>query len=128
MKLLNVAVLAPLLLCASCSGLGPAAKADAWRKVELDLAQLDADGLRGPPDGKVAVSYEVRIPNTAACRDQVKAIDPTVEFMPGARGRIGASPQECLCIGSTNQARYREVLQNLAGLPWVDRIIECYFE
>ncbi len=32
------------------------------QKVELDLARLDADGLRGPPDGKVSVSYEFCIP------------------------------------------------------------------
>jgi hypothetical protein len=62
---------------------------EAKKIVELDLAQLDKDGLRGPPDGKVAVSYEFSIPNTNACKAEVKAIDPTIQFMPGSRGRIG---------------------------------------
>ena len=98
------------------------------RKVEFDLAQLDAEGLRGPADGKVAVSYEFCIPNTDECKARVKAIDPTVQFMPGSRGRIGAGKQECLCIGSTHQKNFRQVLQALANLPYVARIIECHFE
>jgi len=98
------------------------------RKIELDLAVLDSDGLRGPPDGKVAVSYEFSIPNTDACRAEVKAIDRTVQFMAGSRGRIGAGEGECLCIGSTHQERFREVLHALAELPYIERIIECHFE
>ena len=58
--------------------------------IEIDLAAIDTDGLRGPPDGKVAVAYEFVIPDTAAARRRVLAIDPAVEFMPGSRGRIGA--------------------------------------
>jgi len=121
-------LLTSLLLCASCAAPKGAVKPDIRRKIELDLSRLDADGLRGPADGKVAVSYEFRIPNTDACKAQVKAIDPTVQFMPGSRGRIGAGKRECLCIGSTHQKRFREVLHALAELPYVDRIIECHFE
>ena len=117
-----------LLLCMSCAGPRRAATLDASRKIEIDVTHLDADGLRGPPDGKVAVAYEFSIPNTDACREQVKSIDRTVQFMPGSRGRIGANVQECLCIGSTHQKHFREVLQALAQLPYVDRIIECHFE
>jgi len=101
---------------------------DPWRKVELDLPQLDKDGLRGPPDGKVAVSYEFCIPNTVECKEEVKGIDASVEFMPGSRGRLGAGKDECLCVGSTHQPNHREVLQRLAALPYVKRIIECHFE
>ena len=98
------------------------------RKIELDLTALDKDGLRGPPDGKVAVSYEFCIPDTPACQAEVRAIDPTVQFMPGARGRAGVREGECLCIGSTHQKNVRDVLQRLAGLPYVARIRECHFE
>lgn len=101
---------------------------DPWRKVELDLQQLDKDGLRGPPDGKVAVSYEFCIPNTPECTEEVKGIDASVEFSPGSRGRIGAGTNECLCVGSTHQPNHREVLGRLAALPYVKRIIECHFE
>jgi len=121
-------LVASLALFASCAAPESAVKPDARPKIEVDLSRLDADGLRGPADGKVAVSYEFRIPNTEACKAQVKAIDSTVQFMPGSRGRIGAGKGECLCIGSTHQRRFREVLHALAELPYVDRIIECHFE
>jgi hypothetical protein len=98
-----------------------------WQKVELDLTQLDKDGLRGPSDGKVAVSYEFCIPNTETCKAEVKAIDPTIQFMPGSRGRIGAGKDECLCIGTTRKD-YRDILNHLAELQYVKRIIECHFE
>jgi hypothetical protein len=105
---------------------GPAT--DPWRKVGVDLQSIDPDGLRGPADGKVAVSYEFAIPNTEACRAQVRAVDPTVQFMPGSQGRVRSPGTGCLCIGSTHQPNYREVLRRLAELPYVERIIECHFE
>jgi hypothetical protein len=104
------------------------AEDDPWRKIELDLNRLDADGLRGPSDGKIAVAYEFCIPNTDACKAEVKAIDGTVRFMAGSRGRIGASAGECLCIGSTHQKDFRGVLRRLAELAYVKRIIECHYE
>jgi len=100
---------------------------EAKKTVELDLTRLDKDGLRGPPDGKVAVSYEFCIPNTDTCKAEVKAIDPTIQLMPGSRGRIGASKDECLCIGTTRKD-YRDVLNRLAKLQYIKRIIECHFE
>lgn len=99
-----------------------------WKKVEIDLGKIDAAGLRGPADGKVAVAYEFSIPDTEEARRQVTAIDKTVQFMPGSRGRIGAQPGECLCIGSTHQPEYRQVLFQLASLPFIKRIIVCDFE
>jgi hypothetical protein len=96
-------------------------------KIELDLTKLDAKGLRGPPNGKVSVSYEFCIPNTAKCKAAVKAIDPKVRFMPGSRGRIGAGKNECLCVGET-RADFRTVLKRLADLPYIKRIIECHWE
>jgi len=116
-----------LLVCASCSKDRAATSSDHWRKVELNLMQLDHDGLRGPPDGKVSVSYEFCIPNTGQCKAEVKAIDPSIQFMPGSPGRIGAGKDECLCVGATRKG-YLEVLKRLTELPYVKRIIECHFE
>jgi hypothetical protein len=127
MRFFRALLLTGLLLPVSCVNT-KAPGDDAWRKVELDLAQLDADGLRGSAEGKVAVSYEFRIPDTDRCRTKVKAIDRTVRFMPGAQGRVGAGGQFCLCIGSTHQENYRSVLRSLAELPFVERIIECHYE
>lgn len=120
-------LLGVLVLCASCAGVPPAASSDAWRKGELNLNQLDENGLRGPSNGKVSVAYEFCIPNRERCKAEVKAIDRTVQFMPGSPGRIGAGRNECLCIGATNKD-YRDVLRRLAELPYVNRIFECHFE
>ena len=128
MRQLNIALFVLLLYCVSCVQTKPSITPAPWQKIEFDLAQLDADGLRGPADGKVAVAYEFCIPNTDACKAQVKAIDNTVQFMPESRGRIGANKQECLCVGSTHQKRSRQVLHVLANLSYVRRIIECHFE
>jgi len=107
---------------------GVVAVKPAQSKLELDLTTIDAAGLRGPADGKVAVSYEFSIPDRPECRDAVVRIDHTLELMPGARGRIGSGPGEILCIGSTHQPNYAAVLESLAALPYVARIIECHHE
>lgn len=100
---------------------------NALQKVEIDLSVLDTNGLRGPSDGKVSVAYEFCIPNTDKCKGEVRAIDRTVKFSPGSRGRIGSSKDQCLCIGHTRKD-FRKVLQLLANLSYVERIIECHFE
>lgn len=122
----RLVLILPAIL-AGCSAPQPA-PLDPRAKIEFDLEALDADGLRGPPDGKVAVDYEFAIPDTAAAREEVSRIDPSVAFMAGSRGRIGAKPGECLCLGSTHQPRHREILLALARLPEIGRIIECHHE
>ncbi len=121
-----------LFVCLCLGGLYFALKrpveVDTTRKIEFDLDQLDADGLRGPPDGKTALSYEFGIPNQEECKTQVSDIDQTVQFMPGSRGRTVRGENQCLCIGSTHQKSYREVLLTLARLPFIERIIICDFE
>jgi hypothetical protein len=101
---------------------------DPGHKVNFDVDSLDTNGLRGPPNVKVAVAYEFCIPDTAEARQEVAAIDPTVEFMAGSPGRIGCGTDECLCVGSTHQAEHREVLEGLAELPYVEKIDEAVFE
>ncbi len=120
-------IVLPALFLAGCGQPGLAAN-NPRAKIEFDLDSLDADGLRGPPGGQVAVDYEFSIPNTPEDRAAVKRIDASVEFMPGSRGRIGAQPHECLCIGSTHQPHFREVLLALGRLAAVARIIECHHE
>jgi hypothetical protein len=103
------------------------AKVDIWKKVEIDLTKLDKNGLIGPATGKRSLAYEFCIPKTAACMAEVKAIDPSIRFMRNSRGRIGAGPDQCLCIGET-QKGYRKTLQRLATLDYIKRIIVCHFE
>ena len=97
-------------------------------KITFDLTQIDATGLTGPANGRVAISYEFCIPATQAAQDEVRQLDTTVEFQRGARGRIGCTKQQILCIGSTQQQGWRAVLQKLAGLDYIARIDRSYAE
>ena len=57
----------------------------------------------------------------------MREIDGSVE-MHRSRGRVGCSGGELLCIGSTHQPGYREVLDALTRLPYVTRIEQAFFE
>jgi hypothetical protein len=105
----------------------PPSRASAWVKVELDLSGLDEKGLAGRADGKVTLAYEFAIPDNVTCRAEVRAIDRSIRFMRGSRGRIGAGPGECLCVGETGPG-FHAVLETLAALPYVKRIIRCDWE
>lgn len=96
--------------------------------VTFDLDKVNAQGLQGPPDGLRDLAYEFCIPDTEPHRTEVAAIDPSVQFMGGSRGRIGCGPDQCLCIGSTHQENWKSILQQLAALPYVEQIDECFFE
>jgi hypothetical protein len=120
-----VALLSAMLSCAPLpEDTGP----DPLAKVGFDLSRLDEQGLEGPPGGKRAVAYEFCIPPTQECRELVSSIDPTVEISCGSPGRIGCYPDECLCVGSTHQKDFRDVLRRIGELPYVDRIQEAVFE
>jgi len=97
-------------------------------KVDFDLDELDDNGLVGPPDGKVAVAYEFCVPKDQKLVDEVRSIDPTIAIHAESRGRVGCSPMEVLCLGSTNQPGFREVLERLCGLEYVRRIERTWYE
>ena len=66
--------------------------------------------------------YEFCIPARADLIAEVTSIDPTVQIYGSSPGRIGCASDEYLCIGSTGQPGFRDVLANLAGLDYVTRI------
>lgn len=111
-----------LMSCANQKVLHPSPK------IGFDINTLDNDGLIGPPDGKVAVSYEFCIPADNRFINQVRQIDPSLQFHKKSKGRIACSKAEWLCIGSTHQEYARAKLQNLAELEFVKRIERTYFE
>jgi hypothetical protein len=119
----NVFALLVLLLIAA----GCAAPADR-RVIRFDISGISGDGLAGPPDGRVAVDYEFCIPDTPVLRLEVKGIDPSVRFMAGSRGRVGCGPGQVLCVGTTHQPRWRDVLLRLARRPYITRIERCFWE
>ncbi len=97
-------------------------------KIKFRLDDIRADGLRGPADGLVAVSYEFCVPADAASIAEVKRLDPSVQISPGARGRVGCKVDQALCIGNTHQKGWRGVLEKLAALAYVKEIRECFFD
>ncbi len=109
--------------CASISNPHPFSS-----KIDIDLENVNPEGLRGPPDGLRAVHYEFCIPAGKANVEEVRSIDPTAQFMQGSRGRIGCARDQILVVGSTHQRSYRQVLERLAALGYVDRIAENFFE
>lgn len=97
-------------------------------RIDVDLANVNSEGLRRPRDGLRAVHYEFCIPADEDHADQVRSIDPTAQFMQGSRGRIGCAGDQILVVGSTHQRSYRQVLERLAALSYVNRITENFFE
>ncbi len=98
-----------------------------WKKIHLDFKKLDAEGLSGPPGGKVAANYEFCIPAEEKYWREVKKIDSTLT-KNGGKGRIGCREGQWLVIGSTRQERYQRVLYDLAARPYVERIEETFWE
>jgi hypothetical protein len=89
-------------------------------KITFNLEQIHENGLRGPSDGLVAVSYEFCIPANKVYEDEIRRIDPTVQIHHSSSGRIGCGQKQWLCIGSTHRT--------LACLDYINRIDECFFE
>jgi hypothetical protein len=126
-----LAALAVMLLCITPGDPRAdtaASGSSATDKIRFDLSLLNDDGLYGPPDGLRALHYEFCIPAAEPYVEQVQAIDLTVEVMRGPRGRIGCTPEQYLCVGSTHQPGFRDVLTRLAELPFIERIEQAYFE
>jgi hypothetical protein len=115
---------------AAASGCADAQRADPGpaEKVRFDLAAIGADGLEGPPDGRRAVDYEFCVPAEEAVVAEVKRIDPTAQAHPGVRGRSGCRRGQVLVMGNTHHDRWRESLERLASLRYVQRIQRVDFE
>jgi hypothetical protein len=101
---------------------------DSSSKIKFDLGAIHPDGLRGRPDGLVSVSYEFCIPKEDVFREEVQRMDPSVRIYAGSRGRIGCSQDQALCIGSTHQPHWRQILLQLASRSYIEQIRECFFE
>jgi hypothetical protein len=97
-------------------------------KLTFDVSILDPNGLYGEPDGKRALTYEFCIPGMERFLSKVKQIDATLQCLSETPGRIGCDSHEFLCIGSTHQPRFREVLRDLAELPSITRIDQSFLE
>ncbi len=94
-------------------------------KIEFDYAAVDDKGLM---NSEVAIDYEFCIPMDEAKVAEIKAIEPDVKMPRMAKGRIGCSEEELLCIVSTNGPKWKERLYAIASLPYVKRIVQTDYE
>jgi hypothetical protein len=97
-------------------------------KIKFSLDDIRPDGLRGPDDGLVSVSYEFCVPKNEAAFAEVRRVAPGVAIHAGSKGRIGCGEDQALCIGSTHGPNWRKELMGLAELGYVVAIAECHFE
>jgi len=124
-----IVIIATVSLAGCSAAKGPGT--DQWPeadKIKFRLDNIGPDGLRGPPDGLVAVAYEFCVPASELKYQEVRKIDPSLQINPHARGRIGCASGQALAIGETHQPDWRQVLQALSALAYVDEIRECFFE
>ncbi|HEY9624406.1 MAG TPA: hypothetical protein V6C78_28885, partial [Crinalium sp.] len=100
----------------------PAVRAS--EKITFDISHVSPDGVAG---GR-SLSYEFCIPATDEHLAEVLAIDPTIYHFRHSRGRIGCQRNQYLCIGSTHNQQWREILLAIARLDYVQRIDEFFGE
>ncbi|MGA9572657.1 MAG: hypothetical protein WBS20_01785 [Lysobacterales bacterium] len=115
---------------AGCYG-SPGPLTDPWPeavKIKFRLDDIRPDGLRGPPDGLVAVTYEFCVPDNERVYREIRQIDSGLHIHHGARGRIGCAANQSLTVGETARPRWHDVLQALSSLAYVTEIRECFFE
>lgn len=124
-----VLVIGALLMGGSEAGQqGNVTAEPAWAaKIGFEPGLVDQDGLYGPSDGRRALDYEFCIPDAQGYRDQVMSIEPTLRFSTSP-GRIGCSEAQLLVIGNSHRPGFHSVLEQLARLPFVQRIERAWFE
>ena len=121
----------PLALCVSIITLaGKCNESEPMNspKITFDLDQIGEDGLSTNPGSEVAVDYEYCIPADEKLAAKLKKIDPTLKVHPKAKGRIGCSQSEWLCMGNTHQKDWRKIIIQIAELDYVKRIDRTFFE
>ncbi|MEM1123562.1 MAG: hypothetical protein AAGJ18_24195 [Bacteroidota bacterium] len=97
-------------------------------KIGFDVNAIDKEGLVGEANSKVALNYEFCIPANNSYVNEVRQIDPSLQFHKKSKGRIACSKAEWLCIGNSHQEYARMKIQRLAELPFIKRIERTYFE
>lgn len=98
-------------------------------KITFNIDDFTDGGLREGPKGEFnAISYEFCIPADEKIFKEVLKIDTTVMVMKGSKGRSGCSDKEWLCIGSSGQPGFKNVILKLAELSCIRKISETFWE
>ncbi len=95
------------------------------QKIGFDFAAVDEKGLI---NSETSIDYEFCIPMDETMMAKIKAIEPEVQTPRLAKGRIGCSQEEWLCIVTTHGPKWKERLYTIASLPFVQRIVQTDYE
>lgn len=125
---LKACCLSLLFVLACNTPKGSEASSEAMAKINFDLNEIDERGLIGPVSGKVAVDYEFCIPRSEEYTNIVKNINPKIQISDKSRGRIGCTRAEQLCIGTTSQENWKNILLETAKLDFVKKIERTFYE
>jgi hypothetical protein len=118
----------PLLtITLSLNLLNPVLAENGTDKITFDLSMISEAGLIGDATSLRAMNYEFCIPAQAKSLATVQKIDPSLIYSRSP-GRIGCQKDQYLCIGSTHQPQWREVLLQLAALSFVEKIAPFWGE
>jgi len=74
------------------------------------------------------VAYEFCVPADAGVYRKLLQIDPGLSIQPAASGRTGCLANQSLVIGETGQSGWRDTLEALSRLDYVEEIRECHYE
>lgn len=105
-----------------------APKGEGGSKITLNLNEFNNDGLRERGGEFSSTNYEFCIPATDEAAAEVMSIDPTAGIYKTSKGRSGCSDKEWLVIGSTRQKNFKGIILRLAGLEYVRKISETFWE
>lgn len=94
-------------------------------KINFDYSNIDDRGFR---NGIAPVDYEFCIPAKDMDLKKVKQIEPDVKVMKSSRGRVGCTDEQWLCIVNTWDDAWKKKLEQIATLPFVQRIEETFYE
>ena len=127
MKTLNFTILIIVtIMLSNCNIIKSKDYKTAQKKTNFDIESINNEGIIVTKG--TFLSYEFCIPNNEPSNTEVKKIDSKISIYISAKGRIGCSKKEVLCIGNTENKNYRETLIKLSKLNYVKNINESLFE
>jgi hypothetical protein len=85
-------------------------------KITFDLSVISIDGLVGSADSLRAIDYEFCIPANEQLLEEIRAINPNIQYYPHSQGRIGCTKDQYLCIGNTHHPNWKNILMSIAQL------------
>ena len=96
-------------------------------KINFDLNKFTEDGIEKMTGGGY-INYEFCIPGNDETLKEVMSIDSTVGAYKNSKGRSACLDKEWLCIGSSHQKNFKNVLWALTKISYIRKISQTFWE